>query len=78
MKYRKYGEVLGEEFTVYEIIEMRLIGGLGWGQIKQAIKQDAQDALELLGEEESGKKVPPGKEKSEEAKNKDKPKKKDN
>ena len=75
--YLEYGEVLGDDFTVYEIIEMRLIGGLGWGQIKQAIKHDAQDALELLGEEETGKKVPPGKEKSEEAKNKDKPNKKD-
>jgi len=75
--YLEYGEVLGEEFTVYEIIEMRLIGGLGWGQIKQSLKQDAQAALELLGEEETGKKVPPGKEKSEEAKNKDKPNKKD-
>ena len=76
--YLEYGEVLGEEFTVYDIIEMRLIGGLGWGQIKQALKQDAQEAQELLGEEVSGKKVPPGKEKSEEAKNKDKPNKKDN
>lgn len=73
--YLQYSEVFGEEFTVYQIIDMRLIGGLGWGQIKQSLAQDAKD---LLSPEESGKKVPPGKEKSEEAKNKEKPNKKDN
>jgi hypothetical protein len=73
--YLQYAEVFGEEFTVYQIIDMRLLGGLGWGQIKQSLAQDAKD---LLSPEDSGKKVPPGKDKSEEAKNKEKPNKKDN
>ena len=68
----EYGEVLG--LDVDDIIEMRLEGGLGWGQIKQELKHAE---IDLLGDEASDKKVPPGKEKSEEAKNKDKPKKKD-
>ncbi|MFL7893178.1 MAG: FecR domain-containing protein [Anaerolineales bacterium] len=68
----EYGEALGAGYTPDEIIEMRL-GGLGWGQIKQELKQAAKDLLV----EESQEKVPPGKEKSEEAKNKDKPNKKD-
>jgi hypothetical protein len=71
--YIEYGEALGEGYTVDEIIDKRL-GGLGWGQIKQELIQAAKD---LLVGEESQKKVPPGKEKSEEAKNKDKPNKKD-
>ena len=70
--YLEYGEVLG--IDVYFIIDLRLVGGLGWGQIKQELKQAE---IDLLGEETSDKKVPPGKEKSEEAKNKDKPNKKD-
>ncbi|MGW8225247.1 MAG: FecR domain-containing protein [Anaerolineales bacterium] len=69
----EYGEALGVGYSPDEIIEMRL-GGLGWGQIKQELKQAAKD---LLVGEESQEKVPPGKEKSEEAKNKDKPNKKD-
>jgi hypothetical protein len=68
----EYGEVLG--LDVDDIIAMRLEGGLGWGQIKQELKQAERT---LLGDEASDKKVPPGNEKSEEAKNKDKPKKKD-
>lgn len=75
--YLEYGEVLGDEFTVYEIIDMRLTGGFGWGQIKQALKQAERDLLSE-SEVDTGKKVPPGKEKSEDAKNKDKPNKKDN
>lgn len=74
--YLEYGEVLGEDFTVFEIIDMRLIGDLGWGQIKQALAQAERDLLSE-SEVDTGKKVPPGKEKSEEAKNKDKPNKKD-
>jgi hypothetical protein len=70
--YLEYGEALG--LDIYEIIDMRLIGDLGWGQIKQELKQAAKD---LLVEETYDKKVPPGKEKSEEAKDKDKPNKKD-
>jgi hypothetical protein len=70
--YLEYGEVL--EIDVFYIIDLRLVGGLGWGQIKQELKQAE---FELLGEDASDKKVPPGKEKSEEAKNKDKPNKKD-
>ena len=68
----EYGEVLG--LDVYDIIDKRLTWGLGWGQIKQELKHAE---IDLLGDEASDKKVPPGKEKSEEAKNKDKPKKKD-
>jgi hypothetical protein len=70
--YLEYGEVLG--LDVYDIIDMRLVGGLGWGQIKQELKQAEKN---LLVEETDDRKVPPGKEKSEEAKNKDKPDKKD-
>jgi hypothetical protein len=67
-----YGEATG--YTVLDIIDKRLVGGLGWGQIKQELKQAERV---LLVDEAPAKKVPPGKEKSEEAKNKDKPKKKD-
>ena len=70
--YLEYGEALG--LDIYDIIDMRLLGDLGWGQIKQELKQGAK---ELLVEETDDKKVPPGKEKSEEAKDKDKPNKKD-
>lgn len=70
--FLEYGEAL--ELDVYDIIDMRLLGDLGWGQIKQDLKQAAKD---LLVEETDDKKVPPGKEKSEEAKDKDKPNKKD-
>jgi hypothetical protein len=70
--FLEYGEVLG--LDVYDIIDMRLVGGLGWGQIKQELKQAEGDPL-VEGTDD--KKVPPGKEKSEEAKNKDKPDKKD-
>jgi hypothetical protein len=68
----EYGEAAG--YSVHDIIDERLEEGLGWGQIKQELKQAES---KLLLEEESQKKVPPGKEKSEEAKNKDKPNKKD-
>jgi len=68
----EYGVAKG--YSVFDIIDMRLDGGFGWGQIKQELKQ-AEHVL--LTEEVTDKKVPPGKEKSEEAKNKDKPKKKD-
>jgi hypothetical protein len=46
---------------VDDIIAMRLERGLGWGQIKQELKQAERT---LLGDEASDKKVPPGKEKS--------------
>jgi hypothetical protein len=69
--FLEYGEAAG--YSVHDIIDKRLEGSLGWGQIKQELKQAES---ELLLEEESQKKVPPGKEKSEEAKNKDKPNKK--
>lgn len=68
-----YGEATG--YDVYDIIDMRLVGDQGWGQIKNFLKKEAANSL-LLGEESQGK-VPPGKEKSEEAKNKPKPNKKD-
>jgi len=70
--YLEYGEQLG--IDVHAIIAMRLEGSLGWGQIKQELKQSAD---ELLVDQVKEKKTPPGKEKSEEAKNKDKPNKKD-
>jgi len=68
----EYRETLG--IDVYTIIAKRLDEGLGWGQIKQELKQAER---ELLVDDLKDKKVPPGKEKSEEAKNKDKPNKKD-
>lgn len=68
-----YGEATG--YDVYDIIDMRLEGDQGWGQIKNFLKKEAANSL-LVGEESQGK-VPPGKEKSEEAKNKPKPNKKD-
>lgn len=70
--YLEYGEQLGMD--VYAIIAMRLEEGLGWGQIKQELKRSAEG---LLVDQVKEKKTPPGKEKSEEAKNKDKPNKKD-
>jgi hypothetical protein len=68
----EYGEAL--RMDIYDIIELRLDGGFGWGQIKQQLRPAERD---LLADEAPAKKVPPGKEKSEEAKNKNKPNKKD-
>jgi len=58
---------------VGEIILMRQ-GGLGWGQIKKDLADNAESVQEYVNP--SGK-VPPGKNKSEENKNKAKPNKKD-
>jgi hypothetical protein len=61
------------EMLVDEIIELRL-GGLGWGQIKKELADEAGPVGEYLN---PAGKEPPGKNKSEEKKDKVKPNKKD-
>jgi hypothetical protein len=61
------------EVDVEEIIAMRQ-GGLGWGQIKKDLAEDSPAVEEFVN---PAGKVPPGKNKSEENKNKPKPNKKD-
>jgi hypothetical protein len=66
---------LGEIEDVYDIIDLRLNGkGWGWGQIKHEMARLAREAQ--IDDEPEAKKEPPGKQKSEEAKNKEKPNKK--
>jgi hypothetical protein len=62
------------DLLVDEIIAMRQVEGLGWGQIKQQIAADDPDNEEYKN---PAGKVPPGKIKSEENKNKVKSNKKD-
>jgi hypothetical protein len=76
--YLEYEEVLPLEgvakiATIDDIFAMRL-GGMGWGQVKHEMATLAREALPA--DEPAAKKEPPGKEKSEEAKNKVKPNKK--
>ena len=60
------------DLLVDEIIAMRQ-GGLGWGQIKKELADDSDGVEQFINP--SGK-APPGKNKSEENKNKVKPNKK--
>ncbi|UCE00354.1 MAG: FecR domain-containing protein [Chloroflexota bacterium] len=60
------------ELPVEEVFSLRQ-SGLGWGQIKRQLANDA--VVDDLGTAD-GKKIPPGKQKSEDAKNKEKPNKK--
>ena len=74
--YLEYEEVLPLDgvATIDDIFAMRL-GGMGWGQVKHEMARLAKEALPA--DELAAKKEPPGKQKSEEAKNKEKPNKKD-
>jgi hypothetical protein len=80
--YLDYQKILDDTWTIERILGMRLGTGLdgkglGWGQIRHAMA-DAENALQTDAEltSEEGKKEPPGKQKSEDAKNKEKPNKK--
>jgi hypothetical protein len=75
--YLEYEEVLPLDgvATIDDIFAMRL-GGMGWGQVKHEMARLAKEALPA--DELAAKKEPPGKQKSEDAKNKkEKPNKKD-
>ena len=74
--YREELLLLDPTYEIQDIIDMRLTG-LGWGQVKKEMARLASEAFPDDGDDGSKeKKVPPGKEKSEEAKNKEKPNKK--